>query len=58
MRSKLVLFALAASGIAAVAADQATLDTGRKAEQTGCIPCHSLRIIHSHGWHARRGTVN
>jgi hypothetical protein len=47
MTAKLALFAVAASAIAAVAADQATLDAGRKAEQIGCVPCHSLRIIHS-----------
>jgi hypothetical protein len=47
MRPKLVLFAVAASAIAAMAADQATLDAGRKAEQAGCLPCHSLWIVHS-----------
>jgi mono/diheme cytochrome c family protein len=49
MRAKLALFAVAASAIAAAAitADQATLDAARKAEQTGCVPCHSLRIVHS-----------
>jgi hypothetical protein len=38
-----VAFALAA----AMAADQATLDHGRKVEQTTCLPCHSLRLIES-----------
>jgi mono/diheme cytochrome c family protein len=47
MRAKLALFAGALCTIAAMAADQATLDAGKKAEQTGCVPCHSLRIVHS-----------
>ncbi len=47
MRTKLALFAMVATAIAAVAADQATLDAGRKAEQTGCVPCHSLRLVDS-----------
>ncbi len=29
----------------AIAADQATLDQGKKVEQTTCIPCHSLRLV-------------
>ena len=29
------------------AADPATLEQGRKVEQTGCIPCHSLRLVNS-----------
>jgi len=32
---------------ASFAADQATLDRGRKEESRSCIPCHSLRLIHS-----------
>jgi mono/diheme cytochrome c family protein len=28
-------------------ADQATLDLGKKEEQQSCVPCHSLRLIHS-----------
>jgi mono/diheme cytochrome c family protein len=47
MREKLTLFAGALFAIAAIAADQSTLDAGKKAEQTGCVPCHSLRIVHS-----------
>jgi hypothetical protein len=50
MRTKLALFAaftLAASMAADQAADQSTLDRGRKVEQTTCLPCHSLRLIHS-----------
>lgn len=31
----------------ALAADQATLDRGRKDESRACLPCHSLRLIHS-----------
>jgi hypothetical protein len=33
--------------LAAVAADQATLDRGQKEESRSCLPCHSLRLIHS-----------
>jgi len=29
------------------ATDQATLDKGQKEEQRTCLPCHSLRLIHS-----------
>jgi mono/diheme cytochrome c family protein len=47
MRAKLALFVGVVLVIAAMAADQATLDAGKKAEQTGCVPCHSLRIVHS-----------
>ena len=32
---------------AALAADQATLDKGKREEQRVCQPCHSLRLIHS-----------
>lgn len=31
---------------AAWAADQATLERGQKEERT-CVPCHSLRLVHS-----------
>jgi hypothetical protein len=31
----------------AMAADRATLERGQKEEQRGCLPCHSLRLIHS-----------
>ena len=47
MRAKPGLFAGAVCAIAAVAADQATLDAGKRAEQAGCVPCHSLRIVRS-----------
>lgn len=45
MRGKVVLLA----GIAAAgwAADQATLERGQKEEARTCLPCHSLRLIHS-----------
>jgi hypothetical protein len=45
MRVAIALFA----GVlgAALAADQATLEKGRKEEQRVCLPCHSLRLIHS-----------
>lgn len=35
--------------LAAVAwtADQATIEKGQKEEQRVCLPCHSLRLIHS-----------
>ena len=32
---------------AASAADQATLELGKKEEARSCVPCHSLRLIHS-----------
>jgi hypothetical protein len=32
---------------AAFCADQATLDKGKKEEARSCIPCHSLRLVHS-----------
>jgi mono/diheme cytochrome c family protein len=43
---KLVLIA-AALIATALAADQAALDRGKKEEGRSCIPCHSLRLIHS-----------
>jgi hypothetical protein len=45
MRAAIVVFA----GIlgAAFAADQATIEKGMKEEQRSCLPCHSLRLIHS-----------
>lgn len=30
-----------------LAADQATIERGQKEEKTACLPCHSLRLIHS-----------
>jgi len=44
MRTGLLWFA---SALAALAADQATIDKGQKEEQRACLPCHSLRIVHS-----------
>jgi hypothetical protein len=40
----LIVLAMAS---AAWAADQATLEKGMKEEQRACLPCHSLRLIHS-----------
>ncbi len=36
-----------AATLAAPAADQATLDRGQKEEARACLPCHSLRLVHS-----------
>ena len=54
MRIRLALFAALALAVAMAhdqaadrAADRATLDRGQKVEQTTCLPCHSLRLIHS-----------
>ena len=44
MRAGLLRLAFA---LAAGAADQATIDKGQKEEQRTCLPCHSLRIVHS-----------
>jgi hypothetical protein len=41
--SKLIFF----WGVLALAADQTTLDRGKAEEQKACLPCHSLRLIHS-----------
>ncbi len=46
MRVKLGLLACGLVTVA-TAADQATLDLGKKAEARSCVPCHSLRLIHS-----------
>lgn len=46
MRIRFAALLLSLSG-AALAADQATLDLGKKEEARSCVPCHSLRIIHS-----------
>jgi hypothetical protein len=52
MRTALILLVLTS---AAVAADPAVIEKGRQEEQRTCLPCHSLRIIHSNrlsraGW--------
>ena len=44
------LLPMALAGLLAAAAwcaDEATLDRGKKEEQQSCVPCHSLRLIHS-----------
>ncbi len=40
------LWILIAAGTA-LAADQAAIDRGQKEEARSCIPCHSLRMVHS-----------
>jgi mono/diheme cytochrome c family protein len=47
MRAKLAVLAVGALAVVGMAADQATIEQGRKVEQTSCVPCHSLRIVHS-----------
>jgi mono/diheme cytochrome c family protein len=45
MRAVVVLLAF---GLRATSApDAAALEAGKKAEQQACVPCHSLRLIHS-----------
>lgn len=41
--------AVLASMLAApvLSADQATLERGQKEESRSCLPCHSLRLVHS-----------
>ena len=46
MTGKLLLLAAAAAG-AALCADPAVLARGQKEEARSCVPCHSLRLIHS-----------
>lgn len=45
MRALPVLVAAIAASV--WAADQATLDRGRKIEEGGCVSCHSLRLVRS-----------
>ena len=47
MRTPIALAVAAVLAAAAWSADQATLDRGKKEEQQSCVPCHSLRLIHS-----------
>ncbi len=42
-----VALSMAAALSLAFAADQATLERGQKEEGRSCLPCHSLRLIHS-----------
>lgn len=42
-----MLIPIGAAALLALAANQATLDRGRKEEGAACAPCHSLRLIHS-----------
>lgn len=46
MIRKLILLSGVALAIG-FGADQATLDRGQKEEGRTCLPCHSLRLIHS-----------
>jgi cytochrome c1 len=46
MIAKLLCIGAAVAALA-LAADQATLERGQKEERTACLPCHSLRLIHS-----------
>ena len=52
MRTGLMMLTFA---MLAAAADQAVIEKGQKEEQRTCVPCHSLRIIHTNrlsraGW--------
>jgi len=38
---------LGAAALVALAADQATLERGKKEEALACAPCHSLRLVDS-----------
>jgi cytochrome c1 len=38
---------IGAAALVALAADQATLDRGRKQAGLACTPCHSLRLVES-----------
>ncbi|MGA2147874.1 MAG: hypothetical protein ABSH49_23240 [Bryobacteraceae bacterium] len=46
MTARLILPVCALAALA-FGADQATLDRGQKEEARACLPCHSLRLIHS-----------
>ena len=45
IRQSICIVAVLAAG--ALAADQATIERGQKEETRSCLPCHSLRLIHS-----------
>ncbi len=42
-----IVILTAVAALAVFAADQATLDRGKKEEATSCLPCHSLRLVDS-----------
>ena len=42
-----IAIALCASALLATAADQATLERGRKEAGLACTPCHSMRLVES-----------
>ncbi|HUB83789.1 MAG TPA: hypothetical protein VMB03_33555 [Bryobacteraceae bacterium] len=42
-----IVILIGAAALAAMAADQATLDRGRKEAGLACTPCHSLRLVES-----------
>jgi len=46
MKARILCIAIAAAALG-LAADQATLERGQKEEARSCLPCHSLRLIHS-----------
>jgi mono/diheme cytochrome c family protein len=46
MKTRLLLVA-AAFAATALAADDAAIARGRKEEARACVPCHSLRLVHS-----------
>ena len=46
MRMRTLLLGCAAAGVA-LCADPAVIAKGQKEEARSCIPCHSLRLIHS-----------
>jgi len=47
MKALILLAAAAIVALAAMAADQATLDRGQKEAGGACTPCHSLRLVQS-----------
>jgi len=47
MRALAMFGLLVGAGFAAFSADEATIEKGRKEEGRTCLPCHSLRLIHS-----------
>lgn len=47
MKGAVAAVLLAGAAAVAVGADQATMELGKKTEQTSCVPCHSLRLVES-----------